>query len=549
LNLAYNLTSSKPSFFDDADAAFAQLKADLVSAQWLELAHGDVERHIAPAGLELMRRLFQAHLTLRGEAEPQTSVVGRDRIERTHKRKLKARLLETTFGTVVVERTAFACRGVHALHPVDADLNLPLFKHSHEVQRLAAYTAARQSFESSAECVTTMTAAIIGKRQLESIVGHVAVDFDAFYSSREFREASLRPTGPLLIISIDQKGVVMLPDHLTPETRNIARALRKRLPAVHDRDGKDHWRGKKRMATVATVYTIDPDDRSAEDVVRGLRRNAEPASRPVRTVRPQMKRVWASLERAPGDVVDDAFAEAKKRDPENAKRWVVLIDGDPDLERWVAGAADRHGVDVTLGLDIIHALQYLWRAGETLCGKGSQSTERWVLDRLLNILQGNVSNTIAGITRSATLRGLKPHQRREVDRCCTYLISRKHMLTYDQLLAWGAPIATGAVEGACKHLINDRLQICGARWTISGAEALLRIRAIVISGDYDEYWKFHEAAEYERNHASLYARGTPPPVCRQARRRRHLAVVRRPTVDRKEPHSGPPNAKAKPQSP
>ena len=203
------------------------------------------------------------------------------------------------------------------------------------------------------------------------------------------------------------------------------------------------------------------------------------------------------------------------------KRWFVLVDGDPELRNWVQAEARSRGVKITLVLDIIHALQYLWRAGEDLCGEEEAAVEDWVLPRLERILSGKVSDVVAGMTRSATKRGLSKGQRRSVNQCANYFLNRVGMMQYGELLKMGAPIATGAIEGSCKHLINDRCDLCGARWTVKGAEAILKLRAVYISGDFDEYWKHHEAAERKRNHEERYLDGRPAPV----RARRHLRAI------------------------
>ena len=72
------------------------------------------------------------------------------------------------------------------------------------------------------------------------------------------------------------------------------------------------------------------------------------------------------------------------------------------------------------------------------------------------------------------------------------LIKNKKRLAYDTALADGLPIASGVIEGACRHLINDRLDITGARWSLAGAEAMLKLRSLKSSGDFDEYWSFHK---------------------------------------------------------
>lgn len=128
--------------------------------------------------------------------------------------------------------------------------------------------------------------------------------------------------------------------------------------------------------------------------------------------------------------------------------------------------------------------------------------------------------------RSATLRGLTKDEREHVDKCAGYFLKRTHMMRYDELLKVGAPIATGVVEGTCKHLINDRLDLTGARWSLVGAEAVLRLRALVKSGDFDEYWRFHEAELKQRNHASHYANGAAPTIEQPGPARHALRVVK-----------------------
>jgi len=85
-------------------------------------------------------------------------------------------------------------------------------------------------------------------------------------------------------------------------------------------------------------------------------------------------------------------------------------------------------------------------------------------------------------------------------------------LRYDEALTAGLSIATGVVEGACRHLVNDRMNLTGARWSLKGAEAVLRLRALRSSGDFDDYSEFHEIHEYERNHLTLYADQQVPAV-------------------------------------
>jgi hypothetical protein len=75
-----------------------------------------------------------------------------------------------------------------------------------------------------------------------------------------------------------------------------------------------------------------------------------------------------------------------------------------------------------------------------------------------------------------------------VEACARYLTSNKEYLRYDQALASGWPIATGVIEGLCRHLIGDRLDITRSRWSVEGAEAILRLRAVTGNGDLSPPW-------------------------------------------------------------
>jgi hypothetical protein len=115
-----------------------------------------------------------------------------------------------------------------------------------------------------------------------------------------------------------------------------------------------------------------------------------------------------------------------------------------------------------------------------------------------------LSAVAGGMRRSATLRGFSAKEREAVDECAEYLLNYKDMLKYDEYLAAGLPIATGVIEGACRHLINDRMAITGARWGLQRAEAILKLRSLKSSGDSEAYWSFYKDQTLKRNHASRY---------------------------------------------
>lgn len=519
MNAVYRTDPVATSLFVDADAQYESMKETLTTADFQGKTEAEVERWLAAEQRELMRRLFQSHITLRGQAQAQGPVVGVDGETRPHLRPENSRKLETLFGTVVVERTGHSGRGLSTLYPVDASLNLPETKYSQEVDRQVAKAAARLSFDEALEMVGSLTGAHVPKRQAEEAVQRAAKDFGAFYSGTQVDFDG--PTSELLVLTFDQKGVVLWKEDLAEATRKAVEKSRYKMDTRLSRGEK---RGRKRMATVAAVYTVAPYLRTAQDVIAGLRHVLDATQKP--RPRPEGKRVWATLTRNLKDVIADAFDEASDRDPARSKRWLVLVDGDKKLTRWVRAEARRRGIEITLVLDFIHALEYLWKAAHVFFDEGTPEIETWVLERLERMLEGRISHVVAGMTRMATVRGLSANKRKPVDKAAKYLITRNRwgMMQYDELLAIGAPIATGIIEGACRHLINDRMDLTGARWRLPCAEAVLRLRSILSSGDFDEYWCFHEAAEACRNHASRYADGKVPPVM-MPRRRPNLRVV------------------------
>ena len=118
----------------------------------------------------------------------------------------------------------------------------------------------------------------------------------------------------------------------------------------------------------------------------------------------------------------------------------------------------------------------------------------------LAVLAGRTQQVTGSLTAQACQHGLAENQRTGVEACMRYLTSNEEYLRYDEALASGWPIATGVIEGACRHLIGDRLDITGSRWGVEGAEAILRLRAVIDNGDFEAYWAFHLRCEHDRVH-------------------------------------------------
>ena len=478
--------------FDEFAAAkeqFEKLIGELRSESTQNVEHGDVESLIAREGNELLRRLMQGHLDQRAQAEePLDGLVGADGEERRYVRA-RSRELMTLFGVVTVSRLGYSGHRLDSVFPLDEALNLPPDKYSLGLRRKVGLEVAKGSFDEAVMAIAEGTGAQVPKRQTEQLSRAISVDFEAFYA----HQPVVAVKTDLLVMSVDAKGVVMRHQDLREATRKAAEKSKRKRKTRLSRGEK---RNRKRMATVAAVYEVDPYPRTAEQIM-GLDEDE--------TIRPQVqnKRVWASLRQSPAEVIEAMFTEAERRDPQHERTWLVLVDGQETQLEEVEAAIKRHRTDTVVIQDFVHVLEYLWKAAYCFYDDGTEEAEAWVQAHALALLQGKASDVAAGMRRSATRQELSQEARAPVDKCADYLLKNKARFDYATALANGWPIATGIIEGACRHLVKDRMDLTGARWSLDGAEAVLRLRALRASGDFEDYVAFHCRQERLRNYGSV----------------------------------------------
>jgi hypothetical protein len=210
--------------------------------------------------------------------------------------------------------------------------------------------------------------------------------------------------------------------------------------------------------------------------------------------------VWASLLKGKTAVIQEVAEEMARRDTTASKTRVALTDGERALQIRVEGK-----LNVTLILDLMHVLEKLWKAAYVFHPEGSLEADLWVLDRTLRVLFGEVGQVVKGIRQSITKRGLSGAKRKALLGVTGYLYRNRARMRYDEYLACGWPIASGPVEGACKNLIKDRMERSGMRWTEQMAEAIVQLRAIYLSGDFDRYWQFHIEQDQRRLYPTAWS--------------------------------------------
>jgi hypothetical protein len=429
-------------------------------------------RRLLALGAALLRLFFLA----RAAARPAGPVVGPDGAPlRYHDRRPVS--YYSVFGKLVFARHAFAAPGQPVVCPLDAELGLPARCYSDLLREWAAYGATDGSYREAQALLGRILGLPLSLQALETGAGEAAADVAAFYA-QPLDPARPAPLGTLLVAQADGKGV----------------PIRRARGAAPPRRGKGQPPGTKREAIVTSLYTVAPHRRTAEEVLAALLRERGDADPPA----PQRPRPLAKEGRATLDGKDPALARLAARvaqhDGDHIRQRVALTDGAEPLQRAMLAHLPGH----TLVLDIIHAAEHLWQAANALLGERHPARTAWVRARLARLLAGEAAAVIAELDEAAREPALAAAPRKVVALTAAYYRRNLPHMRYDEYLARGWPIGTGAVEGACGHLVRDRMEQAGMRWTPDGAQAVLDLRAVRLNGHWDDYWPFHQRLQQQR---------------------------------------------------
>jgi len=488
-------------------AGLARLAGEACRAVTLDA----MEVLVIERGRELLRELVQLSLDTQAEREVrQPQVTGQDGVRRARAERGHDRPVVTRLGQVRVQRIAYRAgiKGAGSLFPRDAVLNLPPLGYSWGLQQLAEMFCRAVSYEQAHEFVLAATGVAIGKRQLEQITVAAAADAERFYQDRlqdrggpagagEDQEERLPP----LVISADGKGVAMRPE----ARRRRTKAPEQKVRTFEKRAGTGEKKGCKRMAETGCVFDVAPGQARAPEQVMRPDPGGEPPARPHAVNRWYTCDITAGRDVAIGKVFD----EADRRDPGHRRTWIALVDGDIYQLGLIQAQAAARGITLAIVIDFIHVLEYLWKAAWCFHAPRDPAMEHWVTAQGLDILHGRAGDVITRIQALAAAHPPRPggEHAKIIRKTLHYLDAKQPYLDYPRALAQGWPIATGVIEGACRHLVQDRMGITGARWSLHGAQAMLWLRAIAASGDTGAYWDYHIAREHQRNHLSRYQDG------------------------------------------
>jgi hypothetical protein len=460
-----------------------------------------VEEFVTGTGRDVLKQVMQDYLDARAAAEPRLAEVpGADEVVRRRAEPGHTRLLGTTVGEVEATRIAYRAPGVPNLHPADARLALPAGRYSYPLQKAVVYESVSGALRQARDGLARMTGVRVGTQQLMQITVDAAQDVRDFYAQHRVPDPVVRDGAPggrdLLVLSVDATGVNMIDSGLREAAPTRDRGPQPPSAQLACRERA----GRTRMAVVTAIYDAAPAVRGPADIMP-----ADATERRARRRGPKAvnRELDASIVDSTAPMVTRLFDRAQQRDPQHLRRWVVLVDGNNHQIDRVHAEAHAHRVKVDIIVDLIHVLEYVWKAAEDLY-PAQPGRAAFVARTARDLLQGHAGRVILDLNDHHDTLTQAGTRAAGLKRCIDYLTAKLPYLDYHIALSHGWPIATGVIEGSCRYLVKDRLAITGARWSLPGAEAVLLLRAVITNGDFEAYWKYHLQQEHQRTHTSRY---------------------------------------------
>jgi hypothetical protein len=460
--------------------AFSKLLGALERSAERGAAVHEVEEMTWSGLIETGREMMVAFIEQQAEELPRPEAIEYEGKQLRRLPEQRVRAYVSAFGAVPFARDVYATRETQRQEvvPLDAKLGMPESDTSYLLQKWSGKQFVKESYQES----RITLAGILGFSPSVNCLEDMAAQASAHAEDYLDRQGAVDPAteAEILVATSDCKGVPMRKIDAPRTKPESGEPRRKRLK-------KGEKNGQKRMACVGGVYSVSPFRRTVEEVLDETLRKAKQAQRP----KPRNKRLRAVLTREiegvevnAKDVVFDWLAkELEERDPQERRTVVAIMDGETKL-RDLQELKIRRAIGI---LDIWHVIEYLWVLAYCFHREGSVAADAFVETYLRKLLEGKVNRVIGGIRQMATKRKLPQGKWDKVEDCLFYFAARTEYMKYDEYLAAGYPIGSGVVEGACRHLVKDRMEQTGMRWRIAGAQAILGLRAIYVNDDWNAF--------------------------------------------------------------
>ena len=473
------MTSNSETIIQDIRQEFEMLLKFVTSERTKQTTADYVERSLFKRLLGLGTKLLTLFFVIRSEncsREAVQSAAG----ERLAYQQDKKRTYYSIFGKVPIWRPYFYQKGAGGQLPLDAELGLGDDIYSDLVREMTDYLGVYSVYHKSGDILSRLLGLNVSTRVIEENIAEDAVDVEVYYAQK--RPPTPAEEAAILVIQADGKGVPIIYEE-TAQPQPV-------------RLGKGQKRGHKQEAIVTTIYTIDPQPRTPQQVVdRFFHPNQNPQKEKKKRPKPQNKHIWATLD-GKDAALDRLIPQVTARDGSHIQHRVALCDGCEALQTRIDNRFDTF----TLILDFIHADEYLWKVANCLFGETHPQRLDWMIDHTLHILSGKTDQVIAEFRQMAQDNQYSSTQQTQLTKTANYFDRNLPYMDYVTYLKNGWPIASGVIEGACRHFVKDRCELSGMRWDRAGVESLLWLRAVAENDDWDDYHLFRK----QQRHLRLY---------------------------------------------
>jgi hypothetical protein len=480
------MTSNSPIIIRDIRQEFEML-LEFVTGDQAKTATADhIERNLFRMLLALGAKLLTLFFMMRSEQSSRESYQTLKGESLPYQRDTH-RSYVAIFGKVPLRRPYFYKKGIGGHSPLDAQLGLGVHSYSDLVREISDYLAVYTVYHKSSDILSRLLGLQLSTRVIADNVSTDAQDVEAYYTQQPTPAPASEAA--ILVVQADGKGVPLIYETTSDP------------PPV--RLGKGQKRGRKKEAVVTAVYTIEPHPRTPQQVVVSFFQRTPPPETNARP-HPQNKHLRATLD-GKDAALDRLVIQVTAREGSHIHQRVALCDGCEALqERLKARFAD-----FTLILDFIHADEYLWDVANSLLGESHPDRIDWMADRTLQLLSGQTASLVADFRQLAQSGRYSAAQQCQLTKTANYFERNLPYMDYPTYLQHGWPIASGVIEGACRHVVKDRCELSGMRWQQAGAENLLRLRAVAENDDWDDYHRFRQRQRHLRLYQSPYPEQAP----------------------------------------
>jgi len=470
--------------YKDFDVLVTDTQDMGVSSCRVDTIERNILKSLMKLGFDLLKlAILSRHIKLEEQGSPQVSGVLKNK-------GLCFRAYGSIFGEMAVPHRKYHIVGQGTYYPLDEELALPPEKHSYVLQDWMSRGSTELDYRQSVELLNEILGLNLNGVQSKYHSNELGKQVDDFYDAQAVVEVA---TDNYLCVEWDGKGVPIIKEAQADSKTSVVARLK-----------KGQKRGVKKMATVSVVSDFKPKIRSKDSIIRGLFKS------PLTPLERKKKELALEVVHSPNnnwhehihrraflaqqdEAIDYGLGLAKKRMQGKDVPIVALVDGGPGLEDSIRAKLKAQHMEHQLAyiiLDIVHVSEYVWKAGNAILGESSELRTAWVRTVLSDILDGEIAQVIDDLKDNLEKTNLSESAKKLLKKTITYFTNHQHKMDYKTYLDKGMPVSTALVESSCGHLVKDRMERSGMRWSMQGAQNMMDARAAKKNGDWADFMEF-----------------------------------------------------------